>query len=132
MANELMIINDSNPVYCSMTPTTVAEKKVLYNAVENPTDKISALINKRIKIANVHCTQSRVVDDDGLVTDTVKTTIITPDGKGYVSPNSMGIFNAVRDLFAIFGTPDEWDEPLEVEVKQIETKNGRYFRLEVV
>lgn len=130
MANEITLVSESNPVFCTMQVQSTADRKVLYNAVTNPTAKVSDFINKNIQIANVHLERAEF-NEDGVITDGVKTIIITPDGQGIIA-HSNGIAKSLRNIFDIFGMPNEWDEPLEVCVRQIETPNGRYFNLEVI
>ena len=134
---ELMRITDANPTFCSMTVESKKEKIAFYNAVLNCDNKISDYINKRFSFNNVYLEKTEVMEKDkdgnptGVINDAVKIVLIQPDGKGIVS-TSKGILTSLYALFQIFGTPDQWDEPMEVEVKQIETAKGRTFKLEAV
>ena len=134
---ELMRITDNNPTYCSMTVVSKEEKVKFYNAVQNCEKKISDYINKRISFNNIYLEKTEVMEKDkngnptGVITDAVKIVLIQPDGEGIVS-TSKGILTSLYALFQIFGTPDTWDEPMEVEVKQIETAKGRTFKLQAV
>lgn len=134
--NEIVRINQENPVYCSLVAETKEEKKALYNAINNVEDKVSNYINKKIKIANVHMesVQTEVKDDEGNFTgelrDATRIILITPENKGIIC-TSNGIARSLYGLFQIFGTPDEWEEPIECLVKQIETPKGRTFKLEI-
>ena len=123
-------IDDVNKSMTTMDCNTREEKKLFYNAVQNPTAKVSDFINKTLTIADVYMEQAEYNDDQGTTTG-IKTVIITPDGQGILA-NSMGIAKALYGIFDIFGMPSEWDEPMTVEVKQVETPKGRYFKLEVV
>lgn len=138
MKNEIVRINEETPVYCSLVANTRAEKAVLYNAVENPSHKLSEFINKEIEFVNVHMEKIQLMEKDengnetGVIHDCVKTVLITPSGEGIIC-NSNGIVRSLYSLFSIFGTPETWgDEPMKVIVKQIETPKGRTFKLEVV
>lgn len=138
MKNAIIRINEENPAYTSMTVTTKEERKAFYNAVENPEHKLSEFINKKVTFSNVSMEMSQVQarDDAGNpIPDTfnpaVKTVLVTPDGKGIIS-TSMGVARALYSMFQIFGTPDTWDEPMTVVVKQIEIGKNRTFKLEVV
>lgn len=123
-------IDDVNKSMTTMECNTREEKKLFYNAVQNPTAKVSDFINKTLTIADVYMEQAEYNDDNGTTTG-IKTVIITPEGQGILA-NSMGIAKALYGIFDIFGMPSEWDEPMTVEVKQVETPKGRYFKLEVV
>lgn len=126
-------ISNENPVFCTMVATTRDEQKAFYNAVENPEIMIGDMINKKITIKDVHMERASYTDEDGVVSDGIKSVIITPDGTGIISPTSVGLAKALFSIFNVFGTPDTWgDDLITVEVKQVNTKRGRYFKLEVV
>jgi hypothetical protein len=138
MKNEIVRITEENPSYTSMVMASVEDKKRFYNAVENPTKKLSDFINKKIVIKDVSMefTEIQERDDEGnpipgAVKPAVKTVIVTPDGTGVFS-TSMGLARAMYSLFNIFGTPDTWEEPLCCIVKQVEIGKNRTFKLEVV
>lgn len=134
---ELMRITDANPTFCSMTVQSKQEKIAFYNAVQNCDNKISDYINKRFKFNNVYMEKTEVMEKDkngnptGVINNAVKIVLIQPDGTGIVS-TSKGILTSLYALFQIFGLPNEWEEPMEVEVKQVETAKGRTFKLEAV
>jgi len=138
MANELMNIKDNNFEYTSMQVATVEDKKKFYNAVENPTSKLSEYINKEIIIKDVSMVASQVQERDDVgnpipdqYSDTIKTVIVTPEGNGIIS-TSMGLARALVSMFRIFGTPDTWESPMRCVVKQVDVGKSRTFKLEVV
>lgn len=132
--NAIMRISDNNPQFTTLIANSVRDKVTLYNAVQNPTEKVSDYINKRFQFVNVYMEKAQYVDEEGVVTNGVKTILIAPDGHGILA-NSQGIANSLYQIFQIFGLPEEWDElggVMTCEVKQIETTKGRYFKLEVI
>lgn len=136
--NEIIRITEDNPTFSSLVPTNREEQVLFYNAVENPTSKLSKFINKRIKFSNVFMEQVTICDkdDDGkpipnTEKPTVKTVLITPEGEGILS-TSMGVARSLYSMFQIFGTPDTWESPMEVEVTQVEIGKNRTFKLKVV
>lgn len=138
--NEIVRITEENPTYSSMSliHATKEEKALFFNAVENPKEKLSNYINKRLKFTNVFMEQVIMCDrdDEGKpipMTEkpTVKTVFITPDGNGVISM-SMGVARALYSMFQIFGTPDTWDAPMEVIVQQVDIGKNRTFKLKVV
>lgn len=134
MENAIMRISDNNPQFTTLIAKSVKDKVTLYNAIQNPTEKVSDYINKRFQFVNIYMEKAQYVNDEGVVTDGVKTILIAPDGHGILA-NSQGVANSLYQILQIFGLPDEWEDfggVMTVEVKQIETKNGRYFKLEVV
>ena len=132
-----MRITDANPTFCSMTVESKQEKIAFYNAVQNCDKKISDYINKRFQFDNVYMEKTEVMEKDkngnptGVINDAVKIVLIQPDGTGIVS-TSKGVLTSLYALVRIFGLPNEWDEPMTVEVKQVETSKGRTFKLEAV
>lgn len=130
--NQIVRISEENQAICTMQVASTEDKKAFYNATQNPTAKVSDFINQTITIRDVYMEKAQYVDEEtGLVTDGVKTIIITPEGEGILA-NSMGVARSLYSLFDIFGMPSEWDEPITVKVKQIEVKGGnRYFKFEV-
>lgn len=131
--NAIVRITEENPVYTSMTVTTRDEQKAFFNAVQNPTKTIAECINTVIQFVNVYMERIEVRDEDtGESHFAVKTVFICPDGTSIISPTSAGVARSLTALFQIFGTPDTWEgEVMEVRVKQVSTKNGHTYKLEV-
>lgn len=135
--NELMRITDENPTYCSMVVSNREQQKAFYNAVQNCDKKMSDFINKELTFTDVYMEKTEVIEKDakgnptGVIQDAVKIVLILEDGTGVVS-TSKGVLTSLYAMFRIFGTPDMWEEPMTVCVKQIETTKGRTFKLEVV
>ena len=134
--NAIVRINDQNPEYTSMTCGTKEEKASFYNAVENPKYKLSEFINKKLTIVHVAMEAITLVERDedgeptGVVKDAVKIVFINEKGEGIISTSS-GVLRCLYSLFKIFGTPDTWDEPITVTVRQLEIGKNRTFKLEV-
>lgn len=124
------IDKEANQSLCTMVTETTAEKKVFFNAVQNPSSKVADYINKEITIKDIYMEKAFYEDGDGGMTEGVKTVIITPEGEGILA-NSNGVAKSIFALFDIFGMPGEWEEPITVVVRQIEVPTGRYFKLEV-
>lgn len=115
--------------WCSMTAADDRAKVTLYNACTNP-EKLSAMINKRIKMMHVYAeiVQLAHVNQDGGETSLVscpRVVIIDENGKGYQAV-SVGIYNAVKRIIAMFGMPETWDRPHTVEVQNVDLKNGQH------
>ena len=119
-----------NQSICTMKRDTFEQKKTFINAVQNPDSKVADYINNEITIKDVYMEKAFYEDGEDGMTEGVKTILITPEGKGILA-NSIGIAKSIFALFDVFGMPDEWEEPITVIVRQIETNKGRYFKLEV-
>ena len=109
--------------YCSVTATTDAEKAKVYNAMNNPDERIADNINKVIMakdlyIEVVDCTNT----ESGEVTSCPRIVIIDDKGKSFQAV-SLGIYSALRKVIQIFGAPT-WEKSIPLEVKQI-TKGER-------
>lgn len=130
MNNELIRIdNEDNQKFCTMKCETRAEKVTFINAVQNPSSKVSDYINQEITIKDIYMEKAFYEDDNG-ASEGIKTIIITPDGEGILA-NSMGVAKSLFAIIDIFGHPSEWEEPMVVIVRQVETPRGRYFKFEV-
>lgn len=137
--NDIIKISDFEEVgsvFCSMSLATMEEKKIFHNATQNPTHKISDFINKSFVCRDIFMQKAVIhsTDDEGNEEEkeVIQTIFVTPDGEGIMS-NSMGVAKSLISIINIFGQPSEWGlEGLCFEVKEVNFKNGRYFKLLVV
>lgn len=130
--NTLARLTDDNPTVCTMVATTMDEKKRLYNATANPSKKLGDLINTEIRLAHIYMQKTEMMDEDtGIVETAVKTILITEEGEGIIT-HSKAIVSDLQAICAIFGTPDEWDEPVTVRVKMVSSGKGNAYKLEMV
>lgn len=110
---------------------TQEQRKTVFNAMNNPTHKLSDFINKKIKVENVLI---EVVDylneETGEIDRTPKTVLIAPDGTSYFSM-AKGVFNSVKNAFTALG-PAPWKDGIEFEVKQKQVGRGKMLTLEMV
>lgn len=100
--------------YCSVVANDEKSKKALFNATNNPDFRLAAFVNKPIKVKDifvevVECTNK----ETGEVRSCPRVVLIDDKSKSYTCV-SVGVFSALKKLFAIFGTPDTWDKPIEV------------------
>lgn len=106
-------------VFSSIITDDKESRKRFYNAVNGDVQKIGDYIGKTITVKDIVVQNTTVTDTEtGLVEAVVKSTLVDVDGVAYCA-FSKGIFTSIRNIFDAFGTPDEWDEPLTVEVKQV-------------
>lgn len=121
--------------FCTMPTNTTAEKKALYNATQGNSEKLIDQINKQIRLAHVYAepTTAQYVQEDGEVVEKAgaRMILIDTEGNSYRS-SSAGIAQSLSRIFSIFGMPDEWEEPITVEVKRVDCKNGNTYILEIV
>lgn len=109
--------------FCSMMADSAQDKAKLFNAMNNPDERLSDCINKRIKAKDlyveiVNCTN----EETGEVTACPRIVIIDDQGKSYQAV-SIGIYSALKKVIQVYGSPT-WETPVTLEVKQI-TKGAR-------
>ncbi len=63
-------------------------------------------------------------EETGEVSQGVRIILIDDKQEGYVCV-STGIKNSLQKLFSIFGTPDYWASPIEIEIKQLSIGKDR-------
>lgn len=130
--------NKSVPAFTSLDVTSAAGKKKLYNITNRPDHNISEFINKEIHVTDIYVDINPRMNKDkdsenyGCMEDKPRTVLIDADGKSYMAGVSIGVFQAVREIIRIFGTPDTWAEPLSVRPVNVRTPKGNMLSLEIV
>lgn len=122
--NMILDLTTRQTQYCSVVAQTDEEKALLFNATNNTAHRLSDCINMVINVKDVfvevvNCTNQ----ETGEVTPCPRIVLINEKGEGYQCV-SMGIFSALKKLFAIYGEPKDWSKPIKLEVKQV-TKGER-------
>ena len=117
--------------FTSMVATTDEEKAKLFNAMNNPDERISDNINKIIKakdlyIEVVNCTNT----ETGEVTACPRIVIIDDKGRSFQAV-SVGIYSALKKVIQVYGAPT-WATPIKLEVKQITKGDRKMLTLNVV
>lgn len=120
----ILTVNQEVAPYCSFTATTREERVMLFNAVNSPEGRLKDFINTEIQVKHIYAEPVTFIDDDGVETAGTRVVFIDAEGRGYQTC-SQGIFNAVRKLFATVGTPDTWEEPITIRIKQFTAKQNR-------
>lgn len=128
-----LMTGDSHKQYSSLVPQSMEEKKAFYNAINSPTDSLKNYINMELDIRHVYAeTCTYVSKETGEATPGVRIVLIGADGKSY-NTSSQGVFNCLSKIFAIFGEPATWSEPVRVRVKQLSKEaNKNVLLLEMV
>lgn len=118
---------------CSIVaePGNKAQAKTIFNAMNNPTHKISDFINKKIVVENVLIEVNDILNDDtGEIDRVPRTVLIAPDGTSYTA-TSKGVFTSIKNAYQAFG-PAPWVGGIEFEVKQKAVGRGQMLTLEMV
>lgn len=116
--------------FSSLKAETDEEKAKLFNAINNPENRLSDCINMKIKakdlfIEVVNCTN----EETGEVTACPRIVIIDEKGVGYQAV-SVGIYSALKKVIQIFGKPT-WEKPINLEVKQVTKGNRKMLTLNI-
>ena len=125
--NEIMLSNNNQKIYSSIKASSVEEKKKLYNALEKCDALLNDIVGSEINIKDFYV-EERIVtedDEDGNEKSVVKyrTILFDTDGKSYAT-GSYGVYNALRRIVMVYGTPT-WTEGVLVKVEKKPIKNGK-------
>lgn len=111
--------------YCSVKAETRADKIKLFNALKECDFKLNDVVGNKINIKDVFYQEYEKEDKEtGEVRTGHRTIIFGDDGKTYVTASNY-LYNTLRQIISVFGTPAEWGEPLTVEVVKQSMKDGK-------
>lgn len=120
----LVDLQTAQTSYCSMTPTTDEDRKALYNAVNAPAHRLSEYIGQTITITDVYVEVVQMTNEQTGEVTTAPRIVLFGNGESWACV-STGVFGSLKKLFAVFGTPDTWEKPVTLQVKQIERGQGK-------
>ena len=111
--------------FCSVKAETRAEKIKLFNALKECDFKLNDVVGSKISIKDVFYQEYEKEDKEtGEVRVGHRSIIFGADGKTYVTASNY-LYNTLRQIISVFGTPAEWGEPLTVEVAKQSMKDGK-------
>lgn len=120
MKNELVALLNSEEITVLGKPAeTLEDKKTLANALVSPDYSLKDFINNDLWIKNYYC--EPVIfspDENGEVKEGIRTVLISTEGKSYACA-ARGVVTALKNITQIFGSAEEWTEPIHVEVKSV-------------
>lgn len=112
-------------VYCSMIATTDEEKKKLFNTLESCDVLLNDCVGNEISIKDIYIEERNVIDEEtGELRTKYRTIIFDENGQTYATC-AYGIYNVLKKIVQIYGTPDLWQEPLKVKVAKKPIGNGK-------
>ena len=112
-------------VYCSMVATTDEEKKKLFNTLESCDVLLNDCVGNEIAIKDIYIEERNIIDEEtGELRTKYRTIIFDENGQTYAT-GAYGIYNVLKKIFQIYGTPDLWQEPLKVKVAKKPIGNGK-------
>lgn len=136
MENEITLYNavenELGQPYCSMQVTDEKSASMLFKAMNQPDDSLGDHINETIDVANIFIQPVSMANQDtGEVNVVPRIVLFDVEGKTYVTV-SKGIYNALKNMCAIVGTPETWKAPVTIKVGQRQIKERRMLTFDVV
>ena len=108
----------------------------MFNAMNNPSEKISSHINEVIEVSDfliemISIEQQDVYGDlTGEIGTVPRVVLISPDGTSYQAV-SKGIANVVRNCTQSAG-PAPWNPPVQLKIKQVPVGRGSMLTADMV
>lgn len=126
------VAREEKRMFTTLPNKTYEDKVALYNAMQNPDETIKSMINKEFDIVDVTCQFVDFEDEDtGEIRSTPQIIITSSSGITYKA-TSNGVYNALQQIFNIFGHPSTWESPITVTPLEVPCKGGSYTTLKVV
>lgn len=136
MENEITLYNavenEMGQPYCSMQVTDEKTASMLFKAMNQPDDSLGDHINETIDVTNIFIQPVPMANQEtGEVNVVPRIVLFDVEGKTYVTV-SRGIYNALKNMCAIVGTPETWKAPVTIKVGQKQIKERRMLTFDVV
>lgn len=136
MENEITLYNavenEMGQPYCSMQVTDEKTASMLFKAMNQPDDSLGDHINETIDVTNIFIQPVPMPNQEtGEVNIVPRIVLFDVEGKTYVTV-SRGIYNALKNMCAIVGTPETWKAPVTIKVGQRQIKERRMLTFDVV
>lgn len=136
MENEITLYNavenELGQPYCSMQVTDEKSASMLFKAMNQPDDSLGDHINETIDVANIFIQPVAMANEQtGEMNVVPRIVLFDVEGKTYVTV-SRGIYNALKNMCAIVGTPETWKAPVTIKVGQRQIKERRMLTFDVV
>ena len=114
--------------YTDMNLSDMVTAKDFYNAVSQPDVALKECVNIPIAMTHVSIEVCEVRSEQNGDVIAPRIVIMDKDGKSYQAV-SVGVYQSLKRIFALFGTPDTWSEPLTVVPMLTSTKKGQVLSL---
>ena len=117
-------------------PNDRAASVRIFNAMNNPNERVSNHINETIKVQDYLIEMTQIEDTDsygnGLGSYSVvpRVVLVAPDGTSYQAV-SYDIANAVRNVVIVCGDAP-WNPAVQLKIKQVPTKRGSMLTVDMV
>ena len=128
MENKELTIFEGNTknMYCSKKIENEEDKKQMFNALEKCDIKLNDIVGEIITIKDIYIEENEIIDKEtGEIKNKYRTILFDENGKTYVT-GAYGIYNVLKKLVNIYGTPEFWGENgIKVKVIKKDIGNGR-------
>lgn len=114
--------------YTDMDLSAMDTAKNFYNAVSQPDMALKECVNIPIAMTHVSIEVCEVRSELNGDVIAPRIVILDEDGKSYQAV-SVGVYQSLKRIFALFGTPDTWKGPLTVVPMLTSTKKGQVLSL---
>lgn len=114
--------------YTDMDLSNMAVAKDFYNAVSQPDTSLKECVNIPIAMTHVSVEVCEMHSEQNGDVIAPRVVIMDEDGKSYQAV-SIGVYQSLKRIFALFGTPDTWTVPLTVVPMLTSTKKGQVLSL---
>ena len=128
MTNEMMVLDENN-VFLSLKADE--DKKVIANAIVSADHKLGDFINKIISVKDIYIEPTTFVNEETGEASNGHRIILFDENKVSYETCSTGVFNALKRIISVYGFPT-WDEPLEMEIKQIQRKERKIMTIKII
>jgi hypothetical protein len=113
--------------FSTVDASTDEGKKTVYTAI-NSAESLRDLVGKTVHVVDFIVQEVEVVSDETDETISVPRSVIVLDDGSVYAATSNGVFNSIRNILSIFGSPRTWGAPLTVKVDEKSTRRNNMFR----
>ena len=119
-----MFKHSDNEIFSTLELTDRKSRKDFYNAINSAKHSVGENINKRFKITNLIAHPVQLMNEEtGELDNAMRIVFIDEKGEGWHSV-ATGIAQSAQRIIFAYGQGPWVDEPIEVEVKQLKTRNN--------
>lgn len=132
--NGAMMVSDVMNTGVGYTDMNLSDRSAavaFYNATSNPVNKLKEHVNEVLELSHVSVECVEVTNDDDEKVVAPRVVLITADGQSYACV-SVGVYQSLKRMFTLLGTPDTWTEPVQIKPVLISTKKGQVLSLNLV
>lgn len=126
--NGAMIVSDVMNTGVGYTDMNLSDRSAavaFYNATSNPVNKLKEHVNEVLALSHVSVECVEVTNDDDEKVVAPRVVLITADGQSYACV-SVGVYQSLKRMFTLLGTPDTWTDPVKIKPVLISTKKVRF------